>query len=136
MTFPPTPTGKTSSHAGNCHCGAVQFHFTLSPPLPEYPTASCNCSICSKNGYLLVYPFQKDLIIDQGAEVLKVYRFGDRKATHQFCSSCGSSCFIWPPPMVGEPITAVNVRLLKDFDPEILKINKVDGKSFQPEYKV
>ncbi|KAJ6191191.1 hypothetical protein N7519_001212 [Penicillium mononematosum] len=118
--FPPAPTGESSSHSGNCHCGAVRFSFTLSPPLHEYPTNTCNCSICTKNGYLLVYPFTKDFTIEKGEDVLKDYRFGNRTE-----------------PFEGvQPITAVNVRLLQDFDVEKLILNKVDGRSFPPEYKV
>ncbi|KAJ5465891.1 hypothetical protein N7530_009678 [Penicillium desertorum] len=105
--FPPTPTGESSSHSGNCHCGAVRFSFTLSPPLHEYPTNTCNCSICTKNGYLLVYPLTKDFTIEKGEDVLKDYRFAKR-----------------------------TVRLLQDFDVEKLILNKVDGKSWAPEYKV
>ncbi|CAG8893697.1 unnamed protein product [Penicillium egyptiacum] len=139
MPFPPTPTGESSSHSGNCHCGAVRFNFTLSPPLHEYPTNTCNCSICSKNGYLLVYPFTKDFTVEKGEDVLKDYRFGKRTVKHQFCGECGSSCFIRLPEGGLEgfpPITAVNVRLLRDFDVEKLILNKVDGRSSAPEYKV
>ncbi|CAP94086.1 hypothetical protein E8E15_004381 [Penicillium rubens] len=137
--FPPTPTDESSSHSGNCHCGAVRFSFTLSPPLHEYPTNTCNCSICTKNGYLLVYPLTKNFTIERGEDVLKDYRFAKRMVRHQFCGECGSSCFIRPPPEGIEgapPITAVNVRLLQDFDVEKLILNKVDGRSWAPEYKV
>ncbi|RAL13445.1 GFA family protein [Aspergillus homomorphus CBS 101889] len=139
MPFPPTPTGESSSHTGTCHCGAVQFHFTISPPLPEYPVNNCNCSICSKNGYLLVYPLTKDFVIDQGEEKLRDYQFGERKVTHQFCGECGSSCFLRLPAaaqgMGFPPISPVNVRLLRDVDIDGLKLNKVDGRAFPPEYK-
>ncbi|KAJ5515108.1 Glutathione-dependent formaldehyde-activating enzyme/centromere protein V [Penicillium fimorum] len=135
MPFPPTPTGESSSHSGKCHCGAVRFNFTLSPPLYEYPTNSCNCSICTKNGYLLVYPFNKDLTVEQG-DTLKDYLFAGHKAKHQFCGRCGSSCFIRPLEEGAPSISAVNVRLLHDIDIEKLDLNKVDGKSVGPAYKV
>ncbi|CAI7631603.1 unnamed protein product [Penicillium crustosum] len=136
MPFPPTPTGESSSHSGNCHCGAVRFTFTISPPLHEYPTNSCNCSICTKNGYLLVYPFTKDFTIERGEDVLKDYRFVEGKVKHQFCRECGSSCFIRPPEHGPPQIIAVNVRLLQDVDIAKLILNKVDGKSVGKEYKV
>ncbi|KAJ5168529.1 uncharacterized protein N7482_004123 [Penicillium canariense] len=135
MPFPPTPTGESSTHSGNCHCGAVRFNFTLSPPLREYPTNSCNCSICTKNGYLLVYPFTKDFTIEKGEDTLKDYQFAERKVKHQFCGECGSSCFIRLPEEFG-PVTAVNVRLLQNIDIESLNLNKVDGRSIGQEYKV
>ncbi|KAJ5961318.1 uncharacterized protein N7479_008468 [Penicillium vulpinum] len=136
MPFPPIPTGESSSHSGNCHCGAVRFNFTLSPPLHEYPTNSCNCSICTKNGYLLVYPFTKDFTIEKGEGALKDYCFAEHKSKHQFCGECGSSCFIRLLEEGAPPITVVNVRLLRDFDIEKLNINKVDGRSVGQEYKV
>ncbi|KAJ5122230.1 hypothetical protein N7448_003361 [Penicillium atrosanguineum] len=135
MSFPPTPTGESSSHSGNCHCGAVRFKFTLSPPLHEYPTTECNCSICTKNGFLLVYPFNKDFTIEKGEDKLKEYQFAQRISTHQFCGECGSSCFIRLPEG-HPPITVVNVRMLQDFDIEKLNIRKVDGKSRGEEYNV
>lgn len=107
--FPPIPTGESSSHSGNCHCGAVRFSFTLSPPLYEYPTNTCNCSICTKNGYLLVYPFTKDFTIEKGEDALKDYSFTERKVKHQFCGECGSSCFIRLPEEGHPLITPVNV---------------------------
>ncbi|KAJ5227083.1 uncharacterized protein N7469_007089 [Penicillium citrinum] len=136
MTFPPTPTSESSSHTGQCHCGGVRFKFTISPPLHQYPVNSCNCTICTKNGYLLVYPFQKDFTLEQGQDKLKEYQFGPKNVWHQFCGECGSSCFIRLPeksallPDGSNSITVVNTRLLDDFDYEKLQINKVDGRSF------
>ena len=44
----------TATYEAGCHCGYVKFSLALSPPLPEYKVVRCNCSICSKKGYLLV----------------------------------------------------------------------------------
>jgi hypothetical protein len=57
---------KPTTHKANCHCGAVRFTVTLKYPFPEYKINKCNCSICTKNGYLLVYPPRKDLVWEQG----------------------------------------------------------------------
>ena len=102
----PAPTGDTSSHRGNCHCGAVRFSLTVSPPLSEYPVVNCTCSICSKNGYLLIYPNWKDFKLESGEEVLKDHLFATRQARHRFCGQCGSSVFIHIP---GAPFLALNV---------------------------
>ncbi|GKZ22895.1 hypothetical protein AbraIFM66951_005019 [Aspergillus brasiliensis] len=130
MSFFPTPTSERSTHQGSCHCGAVRFHFSLSPPLSEYPVVNCNCSICSKNGYLLVYPSLKDFTLDSGDETIRTHQFGRHQAKHEFCGTCGSSCFIR---LVGEDapsIVAVNVRLLEECDLDKLNYKKVDGRSF------
>ena len=63
---------QSSTHEGNCHCGAVRFTITLTPPLPEQNVSSCDCSICTRNGYLLVYPLDKDVTWHQGYEGLTV----------------------------------------------------------------
>ncbi|KAJ5945754.1 hypothetical protein N7454_002593 [Penicillium verhagenii] len=133
----PTPTSESSSHKGNCHCGAVRFSFTLSPPLREHPVVSCNCSICSRNGYLVVYPNNTDFTLESGKEVLKSYQCASRFALHRFCGDCGSSCFIqFPDEPTSPKFLVVNVRMLEDFDPDTLIIKKkTDGKTSGGEYK-
>ncbi|EHA21636.1 hypothetical protein ASPNIDRAFT_225693 [Aspergillus niger ATCC 1015] len=96
-------------HQGSCHCGAVRFRFSLSPPLSEYPVVNCNCSICSKNGYLLVYPSLRDFTLESGDERTRTHQFGRRQAKHEFCGTCGSSCFIRLVAEDAPPIIAVNV---------------------------
>ncbi|KAI2892460.1 hypothetical protein CBS63078_9380 [Aspergillus niger] len=130
MSFFPTPTSEQSMHQGSCHCGAVRFRFSLSPPLSEYPVVSCNCSICSKNGYLLVYPSLKDFTLESGDETTRTHQFGRRQAKHEFCGTCGSSCFIRLVAEDAPPIIAVNVRLLENCGLDKLNYKKVDGKSF------
>ena len=58
--------GKLTTHKANCHCGTVCFTVTLKYPFPEFKINKCNCSICSKNGYLLVYPTRKDVVWTRG----------------------------------------------------------------------
>ena len=48
-----TTKGSATYEAG-CHCGYVKFSLALSPPLPEYKVVRCNCSACTKLGYLLI----------------------------------------------------------------------------------
>ena len=92
-TFDPA---HTSTHPASCHCGAVQYTVTLSPPLPLQKVGSCNCTICTKNGYLLLYPRRQDLIIHQGEDALKSHSFGQKQLLHQFCGRCGSSVWFDP----------------------------------------
>lgn len=92
-TFDPT---NIQVHPASCHCGAVAYTVTLSPPLPEWKVVSCNCSICQRNGYYLVYPSREQLRINGGEELLKSYSFGPKKNLHMFCAKCGSSVFFDP----------------------------------------
>lgn len=51
----PSGEGKESvTYEAGCHCGYIKFDVTLAPGLDEYPVAQCNCSACTRFGYLLV----------------------------------------------------------------------------------
>lgn len=100
--FPP-PNAYSANYTGNCHCGAIRFACKLSPPLhpedsdPRCPESElcevmrCNCSICTKSGYLLVYPFQRDFRWTRGEDKIKSYYFGAKTKAQWFCGECGSS---------------------------------------------
>ena len=108
-TFDPS---HTSTHAASCHCGLIQYTVTLSPPLPLQKVGSCNCTICFKNGYLLVFPRRQDVVIHQGEETLKSHSFGVKQLLHQFCAQCGSS--VWHDP---------RLSMLGEYLPDILRVN-------------
>jgi hypothetical protein len=49
---PPKPS---QTYDAGCHCGYIKFEFTLSPPLDAgYKVLQCNCSACTRFGYLLL----------------------------------------------------------------------------------
>ncbi|KAF1943104.1 hypothetical protein EJ02DRAFT_330204, partial [Clathrospora elynae] len=72
----------------SCHCDIVQDSVTLSPPLPQWKVVSCNCSICTRNGYLLVYPEWSQLHMKSGEDVLRDYSFGVKRNLHKFYGRC------------------------------------------------
>lgn len=79
----------------NCHCGNVRYKLKLE--ILDRPTTqvnSCNCSICTKNGYMLVYPSPKEVVWHSGYDSLKDYRFGRKQLDHKFCPNCASSILI------------------------------------------
>ncbi|KAF2190549.1 hypothetical protein K469DRAFT_721449 [Zopfia rhizophila CBS 207.26] len=87
---------ESQTYDASCHCGTVQFTVTLAPPLAKQKPVSCNCSICSRNGYLLVYPLREQLNVMSGEGALRDYAFGRKRNRHKFCSKCGSSVFFDP----------------------------------------
>src|SRR5690242_8806215 len=114
-SLPTFDSANTSTHSASCHCGSVQYTVTLSPPLSLQTIGSCNCTICLKNGYLLLYPRRQDVVVLQGEEALKSHSFGQKQLLHKFCGGCGSS--VWFDPrlkMVGEQmpdLLGVNVSV-------------------------
>lgn len=81
---------ELTTYYGNCHCGAVRF-IVRTPSLSSYTVGSCNCSICTRNGYLLIFPSPENLDFSMGKEDLAEYFFGNKKFAHRFCKTCGSS---------------------------------------------
>jgi len=67
---------------GGCHCGAVRFE-VLAPA--EIEVSECNCSICSKAGYLHLIVARERFRLLQGEQELASYRFGSGTARHLFC---------------------------------------------------
>ncbi len=110
---------------GSCHCGAIQFQVEA----PEkIKCAECNCSICSKSGYLhLIVPRSK-LKLLQGASSIATYSWGTGIAKHTFCKTCGIKPFYIP--RSNPDGYDVNVRCL-DPVPVELEIEPFDGKNWE-----
>jgi hypothetical protein len=122
-------TAKTSSGMktmqGGCHCGRVRFKVTADLDRVTY----CNCSICSKKGFLhlIVPPEQFELL--SGEDNLTTYTFNTGLAKHIFCKTCGIHPFYVPrsdPDKID-----VNARCLDDVDLETLTVYTFDGKHWE-----
>ena len=86
----------------NCHCGRVRLRLHIAPlddtgPNGPLKVINCNCSICSKNGYLNIYPDDpvKDIDWVSGKDDLKAYTFATKAVEHMFCPTCGSSIVLF-----------------------------------------
>lgn len=139
-----------ATYKGNCHCAAVKFTIQT-PSLTDHEVVSCNCSICSRNGYLDIFAKREDVTFHSGYDHLVPYVFGNKKFVHKFCPTCGSSVlFDWGDGIAVnvsmsvlhkidskvETTTNFQARLLEDFDENTVKIKYDDWKSKQPEYEV
>jgi hypothetical protein len=81
------------THSGGCHCGRVRFE--VEAPA-ELEVSECNCSMCSRTGYLhLIVPKTRFRLVS-GREWLSSYRFNTGVAEHLFCSVCGVKSFYVP----------------------------------------
>ena len=91
-------TMTETTYNASCHCGLITLTATLDDALAPRGSGtinSCNCSICTKLGYLLVYPLRSDVVFLNDSETrLKSYYFGQKTKPHKFCEGCGSSVLI------------------------------------------
>lgn len=80
-------------YTGSCHCKAVTFEVEA----PETLEADrCNCSICSKSGFLhLIVPLSRFRLLS-GQDQLTTYTFNTGVAKHTFCRICGVKPFYTP----------------------------------------
>ena len=80
-------------HTGGCHCERVRFEFTAPD---EILVSECNCSICSKSGYLGLSVARSRFKLLQGEDCLSTYTFNTGVAQHLFCRYCGIKSFYVP----------------------------------------
>lgn len=90
---------EATTYTAACHCRTIQLTFTLSAPLtsPSTMKVHCNCSICTRNGYLLCYPLRSEVVFPmqkQDPTKMGAYLLGSRRKPHYFCKTCGSSMWI------------------------------------------
>jgi len=81
------------THTGGCHCGKVRFEVDASADLRA---SECNCSICSKGGYLGVIVPKERFRLISGEDALTTYTFNTGVARHLFCRHCGIKSFYVP----------------------------------------
>ncbi|MGR9052503.1 MAG: GFA family protein [Gammaproteobacteria bacterium] len=112
-------------YQGGCHCGAVRFEVEA-PETVE--CQQCNCSICTKSGFLhLIVPKSRFRLL-QGEDQLTSYSFGTGAAKHLFCRICGIKSFYVP--RSNPDGIDVNVHCL-DRQPEHMTIEAFDGKNWE-----
>jgi hypothetical protein len=113
------------TYVGGCHCGRVRFRVTAD--LSE--AIECNCSVCTKKGFLhLIVPPERFELLS-GSEQLAIYEFNTQTAKHSFCRVCGVHPFYVPrsdPDKID-----VNVRCIENLDLESLSLRRFDGKNWE-----
>ena len=78
---------------GGCHCARVRFEVEV----PETVNVSeCNCTVCTKAGFLGVIVPTAQFQLQSGTEALKTYTFNTGTAQHHFCVHCGIKSFYVP----------------------------------------
>jgi hypothetical protein len=120
---------KMITHTGGCHCGRVRFE-VLAPA--KLPVSECNCSICSKSGYLhLLVPADRFKLLS-GSDVLTTYSFNTGTAKHLFCSICGVKSFYVP--RSHPDGFSVNARCLDPGTVEEMAVSQINGREWESQY--
>lgn len=114
------------THSGGCHCGRVRFE-VVAPASIE--VTDCNCSMCSKAGYLHLIVPKSQFTLLSGADVLSTYEFNTGTAKHLFCSVCGIKSFYVP--RSHPDGYSVNARCLDAGTVQGMKVKKMDGVNWE-----
>lgn len=113
------------NYKGSCHCGQISFE--VEGDLEQ--AMECNCSHCSRKGYLLWFLPRARLTL-HADEALATYTFNKHVIRHHFCSNCGCAPFGFGKDPSGAETAAINVRCLEGVELSSLKKTLVDGRSF------
>jgi len=116
---------EPKTYVGSCHCGKVRFEVTTDLAR----VMSCNCSLCSRAGYLLSFVAADQFKLLSGEDALTDYQFNKHNIHHLFCSTCGVRSYGHGTGKGGAKMFAINVRCLEGVDPKSLEIVEVDGRS-------
>ncbi len=116
-------------HTGGCHCGRVRFEL-IAPA--RIQVSDCNCSICSKAGYLhLIVPAERFKLLS-GGDALISYTFNTNTAKHLFCSTCGIKSFYVP--RSHPDGFSVNARCLDPGTVEEVCVTATNGREWEKHY--
>ena len=114
-----------NTYKGSCHCKAVTFEVEA----PEVLEADfCNCSICSKSGFLHLIVPKANLKLLSGEESLTTYTFNTGVAQHTFCKICGIKPFYVP--RSNPDGVDVNINCL-DTRPRDVNVTNFDGQNWE-----
>lgn len=117
------------THTGGCHCGRVRFE--VSAPA-RIDVTDCNCSMCTKAGYLhLIVPKDRFRLLS-GEDALTAYQFNTGVAKHLFCRVCGIKSFYVP--RSHPDAFSVNVRCLDEGTVQSMNVVKKDGRNWEKTY--
>jgi len=112
-------------HRGGCHCGQVAFEVTGEIA----DVLECNCSICTKKGFIHWIVPKDAFHLLTPAENLATYRFNTGIAQHHFCPTCGIASFYIPrsdPDKVD-----INLRCVEGIDLSQYELGKFDGQNWE-----
>jgi hypothetical protein len=94
----------------------------------EIEATECNCSICSKSGYVHLIVPKSRFVLLRGREFLSTYGFNTGVAKHLFCKVCGIKSFYVP--RSNPDGYSVNVRCLEAGTISKITVKPFDGRNW------
>ncbi|KAH8173039.1 hypothetical protein LIA77_07294 [Sarocladium implicatum] len=137
---------------GSCHCGNVKLAFKSEPFTEDTQVRECNCSICTRNGYLWMYPMKNQVVITTDpSDALTSYAHASGVFPKTFCANCACQIQNSARELSREELDEfgsdyeefynkykafelLNVRLLNGVDFGTLKREKFKGAGIPPVY--
>lgn len=125
MTILSLMASAVNTHRVSCHCGRIKFEVTGE----LRKVTDCNCSICSRAGYLHWYvePAQVKLITKR--QSMTSYMWREFSGLHHFCPVCGVAMLRSMVSLTQTRRLSVNARCVEGLDLTSLEIQPFDGKS-------
>lgn len=112
-------------YTGSCHCGGIRYDVEGDIDA----LMQCNCSICSRKGYLLWFVPRNKVQLQTPESGMSTYTFNKHQIKHNFCPTCGCSPIGFGSDGKGNEMAAINARCLEDVELSSFTINHVDGRS-------
>lgn len=111
-------------YKGSCHCGNISFEAEgeLSGAM------ACNCSICSRKGWLLWF-VPRDKLRLTSEKNRGTYMFNKHVIKHHFCQTCGISPYADGVDPKGNAMGAINIRCLEGIDLAAIPVKNFDGRA-------
>ncbi len=117
--------GEKTWKRGGCHCGAVAYEVRSS--FDE--AVVCDCSICTKKGFLHLIVEKQDFRLVSGEDALRCYQFGTRTAKHLFCGTCGIASYYVP--RSHPDGFSVNLRCVEGVDLNAVRLTGFEGSHWE-----
>lgn len=113
-------------HTGSCHCGKVTFE--VEGEIGKL--GECNCSHCSRKGFLLWFLPRTQFTLLSGENDLQTYTFNRHVIEHRFCTLCGVQPFGFGKDEQGNATVAVNARCIDGIEINDHERMQFDGRSY------
>ena len=110
---------------GSCHCGLISYE--VEGDLGR--VMECNCSHCSRKGYLLWFVPRQQFKLAIPESELSTYTFNKHVINPHFRPKGGYAPFAFGKDKAGAETVAVNVRCLDGVDLSTLEKQPFDGRN-------